>query len=189
MNIVKGVSNDIRRASDLAVALNHKGTPMFNQPVSSNTLTSQAVYGQAVYLYAGEVVTNILTNTQTAGTSTVPTSIKVSIWSDAAGTPTCRAVSAELNASSNWTSQGWKESACAYTVPTSGIYYLAIWENGAFAGTALALAVNTSAGPPGTPAGSAARIYGTLKTGAASVAVNDTGTYAQAGTVPLLDWN
>ena len=172
-----GGNDPLRRAQDTLVSdlgiIAQTGSPV----LAGSTASTQVIYGAGLHLYAGEVITNIIVCVSTAGTSTAPTDIKLGLWDS--GTPTCVAVTGSLGADARWTSTGFKVNALtgAYTVPSTGFYYPCFWQNGAFAGTALQLIICNNAGPTNNQIGSGKRPWCTLKTGAASMAVNDTGTY------------
>lgn len=180
-----GASDPIRRQNDLTVGLGL--ISWGGQPVSAGVPTSQSVCGQAHYLYAGEIVTNIIVFVQTAAVGTVPTSLKLALW-DSAATPNCLAVTAELKSDSRWTSQGWVVAALSspYTITSSGIYYPAFWQNGAFGSTNLQVGMcNGSLGGSANIIGSGKRPYTALKTGATTMVATDTGSYSQTGAIPL----
>ena len=175
----------MRRRSDLWNAL---GVIAVSEPGLTNqggvNPTSQTIVAGAIYLYAGQAITNIIVGVQTAGTSTAPTGIYLGLW-DSASTPNCLAATANLAADARWTSQGWKVNAlsAAYTPTTSGIYYAAFLQNGAFAGTNLGVA--SSQGSGGTSATLvSARPWTALGTGKTTMAALDTGTYSVAGSIP-----
>jgi hypothetical protein len=178
------------RAKDFYAAVGGTFSPVF-VPVGGNPQSSQTIHGMAVYLYAGETVTNVICCVTIAGAGTAPTALKLGVWSSAA-TPVCLAVTADLATDSRWTSgTGWKVNALssAYVVPSSGIYYLAFWINGAFATTNMSLSVSVPNLGPSQPIGSNPRMLGTLKTGATTMAVADTGTYGSTGSVTALGWS
>jgi hypothetical protein len=178
--------NPWTRYRDLLGALGVLSWPL-GIPTSGAIPTSQAVLGLAHYLYRDEVVSNLSVPVQTAGAGTAPTAIKLGVWSSAA-TPACLAVTAELRADASWNSTGWKMFALAsrLTIPSDGLYYGAFLQNGSFGTTNIQLAQAGVVAVVGNPIGSGRRLYGSLKTGATDMAVTDTGTYAQAGSVPLI---
>jgi hypothetical protein len=156
------------------------------EPIGQAAITTQVVAAGGLLLHAGQVITNIIVCAQVAGIGAgVPTSLKLGLWSSAA-TPVCLAVTAELKDDARWLSQGWKVCALTapYTIPTTDIYYPCFWENGAFT-TPLQLVISHSPGAYNTPIGSGKRMATSLKT-TTTMAVSDTGTYAQAGSIPLL---
>lgn len=166
------------------------------EPVSNAVPTSGTVFGNAVYLYEGEVITNIVVAVAVAGVGTAPSHIQAILWDGNQSTPTALAVSAEDAANSRWTSgTGWKEIplTAPYTVPTSGIYYPSFVKVGAFGTTDLQLITGGSANPGsniGGLSGNPARRGPTMKTGvAALIAVNDTGAIGAATSVPTLGVN
>lgn len=175
------------RQRDLDAALTVNTGPY--APIAAANPTSQNIYGLAHYLYSGETVTNIAVCVQTAASGAAPSNIKLGLWDS--GTPTCLAVTSDLASDSRWTSQGWKVCALTspYAITSDGVYYLAFWINGAFGGTNVSLVYVTASGPWGTAVGAGKRRAGTLKTGATSMAASDTGTYGQAGNVPLMGWS
>jgi len=184
--IVKGYLAQISRAKDLSNALgilSHGG-----QPTGGAVLVSQAVLGQAHYLYAGDVVTNIIVAVTTAASGTNPTAIKLGLW-NSLSTPVCLGVTASLEADARWTTVGWKVNALTapITIATSGVYYPCYWSNGAFGSTPLQLALssNNVAGTAGA-IGSAPAAYTALKTSATTMVATDTGTYSAVAAVPLM---
>jgi hypothetical protein len=182
---VSALSSAGVRDVDLATALGIIADS--GPPVGGAVQTSQAVNFGAVYLYAGESIANIIVCVTTAGSGTAPTSLKLGLWSSAA-TPVCLAVTADLASDSRWTSAGQKVCALtgAYSVVTSGIYYPCFWINGTFASTNVQIMTIVASGQFGGQIGSGARRSGALKTGATTMAVADTGTYALAGNSPWL---
>lgn len=155
----------------------------------SITLTTQIVYGAGLYLLRGEVITGVAFVTAVAGTSTAPAGFKVGLWSSAA-TPVVLALSADAAADACLTTAGpmLLPFTTPYTVPADGTYYPSAWENGAFAGTALKLSGVTGVvgqqglGGAGAAAALPNRFTTALKT-TATLAVLDTGTYANSGGV------
>lgn len=162
------------------------------EPVSNAVPTSGTIFANGVYLYKGEVVTNIVVAVATAGSGTAPTHIQVGLWSSA-GTPVALAVSAEDAANARWTSTGWKEVplTAPYTVPADGFYYPSFLKVGAFGTTDLQLI--TGAANPGSNIGGTStgkRRAPTLATGVAVLSVvNDTGAYNGATSTPVIGVN
>lgn len=97
---------------------------------ASGVLTSQRVYVSSLYIPAGQVISNIYLNTQTAGVTGTPTSFTVGI-ADANGV--LLAKSAELKASASLTATGVNPYPCAYTTLQSdagnGFYYIVVLED------------------------------------------------------------
>ncbi len=150
---------------------------------ATGSLPSGQMHAGAVYLFAGEVVANLGVDVQVAATGAAPTLIKLGLWTSAA-TPACVAVTADLSADTKWTSTGKKVFALtgSYTVPTSGIYYIAILKNGAFGGTDVSLGQATPATvSSGSPVGSNPYSFTLFGTGKTNMAVADTATYATSG--------
>jgi hypothetical protein len=162
------------------------------EPVSNAVPTSGTLFANGVYLYKGEVVTNIVVAVATAASGAAPTHIQASLWSSAA-TPVALAVSADDAANARWTSTGWKEVplSAPYTVPADGLYYAAFCKIGAFGGTDLQLitgAANPGSGIGGTTSGK--RRAPTLGSGLANLnVVTDTGAYSGATSTPTIGVN
>lgn len=180
--------NADRRANDLLAGL---GAFASSAPLgggyATSSPTSQIVNGAAIYLYAGEVVTNIHVCVQTAGSGTAPTAAACGLWNSAAN-PVCLAITADLVGGATLTSQGWKTYAlsAAYTVTAAGIYYPSFWINGAYASTNVSFIVHGANGQAGGALGSGSRSFGALKSSVSTApAVNDTGTYAIQAGVPV----
>lgn len=106
---------------------------------SGSTVTSQIIFGSAVFLRKGETVTNIITAVTTAAAGTTPTTIRLGIMSSAL---VMQAITGNLNANAIWTSVGTKAAplSAAWVVPSDGIYFIVLISNGAFGTTALQLA-------------------------------------------------
>ncbi len=155
---------------------------------SSVAPVSQRIYGGGIYLYTDEVITNIIVCVEVAGAGTAPTNLKLGLWSSAA-TPVCLAVTADLAADTRWTaSTSYKVCALTapYTILASGLFYAAFWINGTFATTNLQLITSYGSGQFAAQIGSAKQRFGSVKTGATTMAVAETGTYAVSGSMPWL---
>ncbi len=87
---------------------------------SGSLAATQLLYGMAVGLLAGDVVTNMTVPVQTAGASV--TLAKVALYSK---TGTLLASSADASASFNSTGLKTVAMSSAYTVPTDDLYYAA----------------------------------------------------------------
>lgn len=163
------------------------------EPVSNAVPATGTLFSNGVYLYKGEIVTNILVAVATAASGTAPTHIQASLWSSAA-TPVCLAVSAEDASNARWTSTGWKEVplSAPYTVPADGLYYAAFLKVGTFSVTDVQLI--TGAANPGSNIGGlsapAKRRAPTLGSGIAALSVvNDIGSYSGATSSPTIGVN
>ena len=173
-NYLLGVAREKDRLGALGIL--SSGGPM----TSTLTPTSQSVHAYSHYLYAGETITNVIVAVQTAASGTAPSNIKLGLW-NSLPSPVCIAVTPELASDARWTSQGYK--VCALTTPfvvaTSGIYYGVFWQNGTFSVTNPILSgVLGGQGFVGASTGVGPPLGGALKTGATTMAVNDTGTYS-----------
>ena len=102
---------------------------------TGQALTSQTIYAFAVPYRQGQVVTNIGFNVQQAASGTAPTSIFVGL----SNATTMLMDSANQKDSSAWTSTGLRTVplSSVYTIPSDGIYYHLILENGVFGSTVL----------------------------------------------------
>lgn len=160
------------------IALTARGliAETFQLPIgpAGTAMTSQQVVGTIIGLRAGDVITNIVTNTAAAGTSTAPTNIFLGLYSLAGSR---LALTADLAASSNWTATGPSQSPLTvpYTVTADGGYYVAFLMNGAFAGTALQLFRGTNSLDPLKGVGAAAA-FAVNQTGQATLPVSATFT-------------
>jgi hypothetical protein len=98
---------------------------------SGTTLTSQAIVGALIPLYAGDVASGIGFLVTQAGTGTPPTNFFGALY-DLAGNRL--AVTADSAASTSLTTAGYQSLnfSTAYTCPTTGSYYGCIMMNGAF---------------------------------------------------------
>jgi hypothetical protein len=131
--------NDAAREISRSLALAYHGQAFDIMEGSGSVApVSQTIYSCAVYLYKGEVVTNIVACVATAGAGAAPTTIRLGI---ANSSLQVQAVTANINANAAWTSVGVKSFALtsAWTVPNDGIYYYVFVKNGAFATTDLQL--------------------------------------------------
>lgn len=115
---------------------------------NSSVLVSQTVYATLVPLQAGVTATSIVFCVNTAGSGTVPTAFYGALYSTAG---VRLAVTASSQSSTSLTTTGYQSLAftAAYVVPTAGVYYAALLENGAFGTTALALIRTATAGVQG----------------------------------------
>lgn len=162
------------------------------EPVSNAVPTSGTIFANGVYLYAGEVVTNILVAVATAASGTAPTHIQTALWSSAT-TPVCLAVSAEDKDNTRWSSTGWKEVplSAPFTITADGLYYPSFLKVGTFGTTDLQLI--TGAANPGSNIGgttSGKRRAPTIASGVSVLsAVNDTGSYNGATSTPTIGVN
>ncbi len=150
--------------------------------VTGAAAATQVIYGTGVHLYAGESITNIIVNVTTAGAGTTPTNLRLGLWNSAA-TPVCVANTPDIAATGSLTSNGYKVTAISagpYVVPASGLYYAAVWQNGAFGSTPVAFSVINQSGPQANTIVTKAPFV-QLKTGATTMAVGDTGTYGTGG--------
>lgn len=182
-----GYSN-VGQAARKASALGYLAISCEEPSVVQASPTTQTVMGAGVYLYAGQIVTNIHVCVQTAGVGADPTAAAVGFWSSAAS-PVCLAIGPDLVAGGLLKSQGWKTMALSapYTVLTDGWYYPSFWINGVYGGTNVQLVSMGTMGQAGTPIGSGVRRFGALKsTVATAPAVNDTGTYASSAFCPVM---
>ncbi len=184
-------SDGVSRRSSFLAATGFKALGL--EPVSNAVPATGTIFGNGVYLYAGEVITNILVAVATAAAGTAPTHIQVALWSSAA-TPVCLAVSAEDASNARWNSTGWKEVplSAPYTVLADGLYYPSFLKVGAFGTTDVQLitgAANTGSNIGGLSA-PAKRRAPTLGTGIANLSVvNDTGTYSGVTSTPSIGVN
>jgi hypothetical protein len=107
---------------------------------SNSSLTSQRIDVAALWLPPGQAVVNVVLNVQTAGTSTAPTGFFVGLCTASKMV----AQSNNLNASASLTATGAKLFALNATYTTNladsptGLYYVVLLQNGAFAGTNVA---------------------------------------------------
>jgi hypothetical protein len=99
---------------------------------------TQNLFVTRLYLFAGEVVTNVLCHVVTAAVGAQPTLIKLALLDK---TQKVLQVTADLKADAKWTSAGTKAFALGapVTIPTDGLYYVAFLKNGVFGGTDVAL--------------------------------------------------
>lgn len=107
-------------------------------------LTTQVMTSVAIYLEAGDVVTNLTFCSATTAAGT-PTNWWFALYSPAA-TPALLAQSAD-QASAAWAANSPKTLALAapYTVPTAGIYYAAVQVKATTVPTLLGAALNVNA--------------------------------------------
>lgn len=182
-------TDPIRRASDLyspsGLGFLTCSAPGMSPATASPT--TQVVLGAAVYLYAGELVTNIHVCVQTAGVGTDPTAAAVGLWSSD-DSPVCLAIGPDLVAGGKLKAQGWQTMALSspYAVSVSGVYYPSFWINGAYASTNVAFVTHGSSGQISSTLAGWKRSFAALKS-AVSVApaVNNTGTYALTAVAPI----
>jgi hypothetical protein len=147
--------------------------------------TSQRGDVAAIYLPPGIKITNVVLNVITAGSGTAPTGFFVAICS-----PTkMLAQSADLHASASLTTLGSQNFALSAPYVTnatdspSGIYYVMLLENGAFATTNVAfLRGNAST----TGSGPTRPFFGNIGTALATPPAN--GTAVSVGTGAGLGW-
>jgi hypothetical protein len=115
---------------------------------SSTAPTSQQVFYTAVYYEAGQTVTYILFNTNTAAVGTVPTAIYCGFYSAVGLVVTQQAVSANVASSAEWTTTVPHAPkiamGTAYVIPSTGVYYHAFLKNGVFGTTDLVLQAYTN---------------------------------------------
>jgi hypothetical protein len=112
---------------------------LFGANLQNTVVGSQTVCYTLCGLKAGDVVASIACSIDAVGVGTPPTAIYVGLYT-AAGARV--ALSNDLSASSIWTASTGRVPAPLsgnYTVPTTGAYYCAFLENGAFGSTALQL--------------------------------------------------
>ena len=87
---------------------------------SSQALTTSCIYFQSISLRAGETITNIISVVGTAGTATL--AVYQGIYTSAAAL--AASTTNQVNSLSS-TGQKTTPLAATYTVPTSGLYYIA----------------------------------------------------------------
>ena len=138
--------------------------------------TAGHVYGSGVYLYAGEVVSNIVTQITASGSGSLPTLTKVGIWSSVA-TPACLAVSNDISSSLTATGFVQLPLSSSYTVTSDGVYYLALLGVGTFGTNQPKYPTNNLFATPANQIGSNTWFAPTLKTGATDMVVTNTGSY------------
>lgn len=141
------------------------------------TLTSQKIYCRLLGLAAGDIVTYLCAAVSIAGAGTAPTTIKLALLNTSG---VIKAITANLASDTGWTASiGPKEFAAStpWTVDTSGAYYVAFLQDGAFASTALQLVRQNST------AGADLAMTG----GARSVASGGTGKTDISGTITFAD--
>lgn len=142
-------------------------TETFPLHLASTGLTpaTQTVYASLIGLRAGDVVTNIVVDTLTAGTSTAPTGIFVGLYDK---TGLSLAISSNLSASGNWTATGPHNCAVTapYAVTADDSYFAVFLENGTWGGTALQVGSWSGAVAGNAKAlGSGLQLYATFGTG------------------------
>lgn len=186
-NVLRDYLQPVVRTQDLRAAAGYfAASPPDLSSSGAAVAATQTVYGGAVYLYAGEVVTNVNVCVTTAAAGTAPTGLYLGVWDS--GTPTCLAATANLASDGRWTSTGWKANALSapLTIGTTGVYYLALLENGVFGTTPIQFASANATAALGGPIGSGARLWCSLKTSATAMAASDTGTFAAVASVPVM---
>ena len=101
--------------------------------VNNNALTSQTIYAAGVPYRAGQVVTNLGWSIVVAASGAGPTGMFVGICN----ATTMLMDSANLSGSAAWTTIGLRTVALSspFTIPSDGLYYHLILQNGAFAVT------------------------------------------------------
>lgn len=135
---------------------------------SGNAPTAGSIYGFLLGLLAGDLVTNIVVPVVTAGAGTAPTLIRLGL-ADPSGV--VRAVTADLHASSLWTTANTLVAcplSSPLTVSTTGGWRVLLLQVGSWGTTALALGRTTafSAGALTVQPGGGIRRLGTYGTGA-----------------------
>jgi hypothetical protein len=106
---------------------------------------SGTIYALATPFYAGDIISTIWLNVQVAGAGTAPTGFFVGV---ADSSRNMLAQSNNLNASSSLTATAHQQFAlnASWTVPTDGMYYVVILENGSWGTTQMALGRGGSIG-------------------------------------------
>ena len=111
--------------------------------VNNGALTSQRIAVAAIGLRAGQVVTNVCVQVQTAAVGTAPTNAFAGLATKAG---VMVAQTADIKANAGWSAIGIAPFplSATYTVPTSGLYYVAVLVNGSWGTTqpSLGRAVN-----------------------------------------------
>lgn len=151
---------DVKIAGALAATLGYQAWNYDPRlPIGGAAPGTQIVFYEAIWLPAGAVITGVVLAVTTAGTSTAPAHFYVGLYNSALNRV---AVSNNLNSGSSQTDGTGNLKALgtskfaftgAYTVPSSGLYYLAILKDGAFAGTDVQFAylAGVTGGYPDTP--------------------------------------
>lgn len=154
---------------------------------SSQTPTSQRLYGTLVSYRAGQVITNIGIHVQTAGAGAVPTTVKLGVGSLA--TNKALAVTGNVAASAQWTAAGIGMRVVAltapYTIPLDGSYWHYWLTDGTWGVTQMVFLRGSSMGSGGVINGAGQLIQGALD-GQTDIVVGTTYTLASAnGISPL----
>lgn len=132
-------------ADALAQALGVKAQPF--PPAVCNQFTaptSQAAYGEAVYLRKGTIVTGVALRNSVGAAGTAPTTARAAI-TDAAGKVLAR--SGNVNAAASWAGGVVKlPLSASYTIPADGLYYVCFVVNGTWGTTQPTPAFTTGTG-------------------------------------------
>lgn len=106
--------------------------------IAATAPTAGTIYAAAVSLLAGDIVNNIVVGVSVAGGGTVPTSLVVGL---ADSTGKIVAQSAEQKTNTTWTTIGLGPVplSAAYTVPTTGNYFVVILQVGSWGTTQVSL--------------------------------------------------
>lgn len=153
----------------------------FTNISTQTTPATQTIYAVGVPLRVGQVVTNVLLDTEVAGAGTTPTNFFVGI----ASATTVLGQSADLKASAALTTQaiGTYALAAPVTITTSGLYYVLILQNGVFGTT-----VNLLGRAGGRQVVGANFLYATAGTGQTALPANQGAITLSAGGTPLAYW-
>lgn len=156
-----GGSGGAAATADLLTAALGFKAQTFPAPTLTNggLLASQGILGSAIYLQAGQVISNVVVGVAQAGAGTAPTTIRLGV---ANSSGVMQAVTANVAGSANWTAGVANVSfplTASWTVPASGLYYVLVYVSGGFTTTALQLERGSNANL-GLPVGSGLAAYG-----------------------------
>lgn len=131
-------------------------------------VTAGVVFGGAVELTGGTVVTNMSVCVQTAGAGTLPTLVRFGII-DANRVVQARTADVHADAGLQATGTVTYPLSAPWTVPASGLYYLVVIEAGAFGTTALQLGRLGTVAPGGAGLAAGKPAFGAFGTGQADL--------------------